>query len=159
MKTLEEVSKTLNELVKIVEDMNQNEKSWPQKGDNYLFEDSAGEILVEMFYPESHVDKYRLLTGNCYRTKRDLINEQNRKVLKGKILQMLKEKNGDWIPDWGGDPVKWYLFWDHIREHADIAQTRVHQITAYSAKSKEIWQQIIDKFGEREVAEALGIIE
>ncbi len=135
------------------------EKPWPQRKDNYLFENSAGEILVEMFYPESPVDKYRLLTGNCYRTKRDLINEQNRKVLKAKILKMLKEKNGDWIPDYeDAAQDKFELHWSHTGNCLLVMRCHIQQSSKHVARSREIWREIIDKLGENEVAEAMEVI-
>ncbi len=134
----------------------QPEKPWPQKGDKYWYGNSIAAIHCETFNPEDEVNKYRLSTGNCHRTKEAFIKERNRGILKGKILKMLKELNGDWVADYtDGTQEKWAI--RYYKGELDLYCETIYQYTKHVAKSREIWQQIIFEFDDNEVAEALEV--
>ena len=136
----------------------QPEKSWPQEGDKYWTITDSGNCDYWL-WGNHPADNWRVVSGNCFRTKQEAEQARDQILLKGKILKMLKELNGDWKADWGDESqTKWSICWDYKDQSAFYEPKCVIGVTKHIAKSTEIWQVIIAKYGDREVAECLGMI-
>ncbi len=162
MKTLNEQISEIRvrqrKITKLIEELNdRTEKPWPQEGDICWCEAIDGEVYQTRYLGDD-ADIHCIFRGAYHKTEADAMVQRDRDNLKCKILQMLKEKNGDWIPDWGGEyQQKAFLEWCYVYNKITIRSCATSSFSKHVAKTKEIWRQIIAKFGATGVAEALEI--
>ncbi len=132
------------------------EKPWPQEGDVYWYWHSDNHACKAIWSADTRQCHYRREQLGIAKTEDEIFELQKRKNLKVKILQMLKDLNGDWIPDYvDAAQEKWSIRF--IQNVFNLCCDYTIQRTKHVAKSEEIWREIIDKFGEDEVAEALEV--
>ncbi len=131
------------------------EKPWPQKGGAIYFISRCGNPLSRPYVDDDR-DRYMLSIGEVHSSAHAAERADVMKILKGKVLEMLKEKNGDWVADYeDATQEKWSIRF--VQNVLNLSADYTLQHTKHVAKSREIWQEIIDKFGENEVAEVLEV--
>ena len=78
----------------------QNNGRWvPKLGEYYYYIDSDLSVAPTENYNHRH-DKNRMLVGNCYKTQAEAEKERDRIVAIAEVNQIIREENGDWVPDW-----------------------------------------------------------
>ena len=78
----------------------QNNGRWvPKLGEYYYYIDSDLSVAPTENYNHRH-DKNRILVGNCYKTQAEAEKERDRLIAIAEVNQIIREENGDWVPDW-----------------------------------------------------------
>ena len=99
LKELEDGIKRLNDDLQALK-AKQNSKRWvPGHGEIYYYIDSALDVVFSQNNNFDN-DKNRILVGNCYKTQAEAEKERDRIVAIAEVNQIIREENGDWVPDW-----------------------------------------------------------
>ena len=113
IKELEESVKKLNKEIeervkKLHDDLaelkaKQNSGLWvPEQGEIYYYIYSDLSVVVDRNH-NYQSDKNRILVGNCYKTEEDGEKERDRLIAIAEVNQIIREENGDWVPNWKND--------------------------------------------------------
>jgi len=162
MKTFEKgqyelrINNLQKQITALKEEFIQSEKEWPQDGDE-TWKTMFNTSVRTMWYDLAQ-DHFEMALGITHKTYEEAEVARDKILLKADILKMLDELNGDWKADWRGGKSNYTLIYDHEFKSVVIDGEGLMQSSKYVAKSKEVWEQILDKFGEQEVAECLGVI-
>ena len=99
IKELEDGIKKLNDDLQELKAKRNNRRWDPEHGDVYYYIYSDLSVSPTENYEHRH-DKNRILVGNCYETKADAEKERDRMVAIAEVNRIIREENGDWVPDW-----------------------------------------------------------
>ena len=113
IKELEELVKKLNDDLQALK-VKQNSGRWvPDAGEVYYYVDSALVVVVGHNYNFVE-DQKRILVGNCYKTQEEAGKERDRMIAIAEVNQIIREENGDWVPDWNdSEQLKQRLAYDY----------------------------------------------
>ncbi len=80
-----------------------------------------------------------------------------RDLAKLQVIETLADLNQGWWPDWENDEPKWEPGIDHRTKTITITMDSTYSFLedCYQAKTKEVWEQTIEKLGQKTVELAL----
>ena len=113
----------------------------PEYSEDYFYITDTGEIEQDANSNYSE-DKYRILTGNCYRTK-----EQAEKALE--IINRIGELRGDWLPDWGDELQRKHCpFKNHEGNYWKAGYACWREEGCIYMPTEQAAQTLIDEYGD-----------
>ena len=132
----------------------------PKNDEKYWTIDGRG-LVWECPFLNDDWDHWRLQHGIVFKTEKEATEFRDIGNLNAEIRNALKEANGDWVADWKDESQhKLYIeYYDHEGGAALIEDFCSLQATKYVAKSGKILLELIDKYGDKEVCRAFGIID
>lgn len=162
-KQIEKLKEELEKLEKIVASEKLSKRWFPEEEEKYYSIELDGDRLCVDKYLTNHnpdCTKMHQMLGGIFKTEEKAQKEIKRLELKADIINQIDEANQGWVPDWEDDEHDKYFFesYDHEDEILDIDSNRIYQYNKYPAKNCEILESIVEKYGAKEVAEALDIV-
>lgn len=125
----------------------EEQKEWPQDGDDYYFIDSDGEITIDHFFSGYSFSEDRLAIGNCFKTKEDAKFELERINV---ITEMKKFAESE-DREWDGIKHHWYLYYDvndDIISYSYVTLCKSHDIYF---ESKEKARECVNTIGANKI--------
>lgn len=127
---------------------------------------TAGLSQIEVVSPEDRRNELLIknsrILGICGETSNELLFVYSHLEAKRDVIDRLKELNKGWLPDWSDlYQEKWEPTWNHS---APTCATKINLAVYtsaqslpdwFQAKSKEIWLQVIEEFGEEKIRLAI----
>lgn len=149
----EEQAKQIKDILGIKES-----KKWkPEKGENYYYIMSCGEIESQ-YFNNIEADKFRILTNNYFKTR----EEAEFRLEQIKVYNELKnfaDENNEEI-DWECDEPKYYCYFSSISKNLVISDiSRMKDIGQIYFSSRELAEQAIKKVGVARIKKYLFGVE
>ena len=139
----ERIMKLKKELDKLSE-VEIEDDEFPRYNDNYWYVNSNGNIDGTQWRNDEE-DNYRKTFLRIFRS-----GEECKRHLE--IQRAFKEESGKFEPNWkDGNQIKYYLFYDNISNSIKISYRSTVQIKSLFFKSKEILEELIERFGEEDI--------
>jgi len=102
------VARLSNRIAKIKKEL----AEWPKDGDTFYFI-NAGGYTQAATWDGVGADGYKKLTGNVFRTEEEAEHHKAKLIAIGEVNQIIKEENGDWMPDWSNsDQIKGHFYYN-----------------------------------------------
>ena len=146
-----EITEEQEEQIKKYLNIKKNKKWKPNHNDDYFYIHSQSIIGCTIFLKNNEVDKYRLLTNNCFKTR----EEAEFRLEQIKVYYELKnfaDEHNDKI-DWNDEKIKYCIcnkYTDETASHRYIGINRacyVQSIGGIYFSSEKLAQQAMAKVG------------
>lgn len=114
----------------------------PELEEDYYFICTTGTVSCSQ-YDNDYIDKFRLGTGNCYRTEEDA-------KMALKIINRIIELRGGGTPDWDDLEKEKYTisYYPYSKRWEVCHQVDVEDLGSIYLPTKEAAQTLIDEFGD-----------
>jgi len=141
------------------EKYSEKKKNWPQIGDEFWIIGITGEIR-KMKIDKFDDIKWIKASEEAHETREQAKAALERILKRQEIIDMLDELNDGWVAELENKEQEKCSpdYYDREDDRLTILTWDVTQTSKYIAKSREIWDQITKKFGDKTVAECLGVI-
>lgn len=96
-------------------------KPWkPEVGEEY-FTIANGVDAVQYIYYGDGIDEVNIPSGNCFKTKKraEQVAKEMRLLLR--LEQLHDMICPDYVPDWGSDEAKFYVYFSHIQNNWKVS--------------------------------------
>lgn len=139
---LEELEKKYEELGAEIERLKEQGDKPFEIDDGYYVITSVGDVVLYK-YRDDKIDRYRIATGNAFRTKEDAelyLEIQNRAI----------ELRGDWRPDWGDRLQERYCLYQC--HGGEVIATRYSDSVRYQGAfymPLEAARKLIEEYGDK----------
>ena len=161
IKQYDEKAKALRDefISKLEDDKKKFEVELPEDGEKlYFIRDLYGTVSSKIFNINTMSDIKRFENGLYFETEEEAEQHLKEQRLLFKIHEWAKEKNGNWIPDWGSIfQEKYYIFYDYYRKELctsfNNSTGAINKLPYF--KTRKIAQECINLFGE-EIKEVLS---
>ena len=120
-------------------------KLWkPESDERYWIIDAHGECRYSRCDNDSY-DQGRLAMGNVYPTKEAAEKARDKQLATVRVLNALREAEGDWESDWGDSGQdKWQPKYRHDRKEVELISWQVTQHCHTEWYSlKESWEKVL----------------
>lgn len=100
-------------------EMQKKQEVW-KFGEKYFYVSQSGRVIQEMF-TEHRTDIARKNFGNFFRTREraEQVAEKMRLLLR--LEQLHDMLCPDYVPDWGSDEAKFYVYFSHIQNNWSVS--------------------------------------
>lgn len=132
-------------------------KVWkPQHGDTAYILWSDGVDFQITYYKRDN--EGQLSMGNVFKTKQEAEKARDRRLATVRVVNALREHEGDWIADWNNNKYDKYHVYS-IFPHGELILNRSNRLLLVPIEwysSKEAWQWVIDNMAD-DVKLMLGV--
>ena len=128
----------------------------PELNERYFIV-STEAAVEECKWTDHWADLGRLSLGNCFRSVGDAEQSLCRSKATVRVLNKLRELEGDWVADWASKQVKWICCYVHSSTKfivVDYSDLQIGRADWYS--TKEAWEHVIENM-ESDVKLMMGV--
>jgi len=121
----------------------------PEKKEKYYFSYSDGEIGSDS-YTKTSIDTKRLALGNVFETEEEITQLVDKRQATTRVLNKLRELEGDWEADWNDQhQEKCLIAYTPRTKNMFIAADYLHTSSPIEYHStKEAWEYVMDNMRE-----------
>ena len=143
LKELEHKYKEMGEEIERLKNQ-PNKKRWRAEKDEKYYLITRTGVVHFNYENDDNVDNYQYATGNYFRTKEEAELKRDRDLATQRVLDALREAEGDWVADWDDkDQCKCLPYIDHDKSiQIWWGYLELHAPTEWHS-SRAAWQQVI----------------